>query len=97
MRKIANGNLGIEIPVQSDDSTSMMASLKLMQMKLTNLTSAIQENALTLSEQVVGFDTIAKSYSESKAEETLVDLQRAVKKMGKTADILGKSISRFKL
>jgi signal transduction histidine kinase len=97
MKKIANGDLGVEITLEKDDTNSMMASLKLMQMKLTNLTSAIQDNALTLTEQVQNFDGVAKSYAESKSDEDLSALNRSVKKLGKTADILGKSISRFKL
>ena len=97
MRKIANGDLGVDIVLDKDDSGSLMASLKMMQMKLKNLTSAIQENSLTLAEQVRSFDGVAKTYAESKSEEDLSSLHRAVKKLGKTADILGKSISRFSL
>jgi methyl-accepting chemotaxis protein len=97
MKKIANGDLGVEIRLEKDDSTSLMASLKLMQMKLTNLTSAIQDNAITLADQVLTFDGVAKSYAESKSEEDLSNLHRSVKRLGKTADILKKSIARFKL
>lgn len=97
MKKIANGDLGVEILLEKDDSSSMMASLKLMQMKLINLTSAIQENAQTLAEQVRNFDEVSRSYAESKSDEGLSALNRVVKKLGKTADILGKSIARFKL
>jgi methyl-accepting chemotaxis protein len=97
MKKIANGDLGIEIVVNKDDNSSLMASLKLMQMKLTNLTSAIQENALALTEQVQSFEGSTKAYTETKSEEALSTLQRSVKKLGKTADILGKSIARFKM
>lgn len=97
MKKIANGDLGVDIPLEKDDNDSMMASLKLMQMKLINLTSSIQENALTLSEQVQNFDGVSKSYGESRSDEDLSALNRSVKKLGKTADILGKSISRFRL
>jgi len=32
MKKIANGDLGVDIPLEKDDESSMMASLKLMQM-----------------------------------------------------------------
>lgn len=97
MRKIANGDLSVVIPVESNDDSSMMASLKLMQMKLTNLTSAIQDNAVTLVEQVQLFDGVAKTYADTRSEEDFSALSRAVKKLGKTADILGKSISRFKM
>ncbi|SFN78140.1 Cache domain-containing protein [Formivibrio citricus] len=96
MKKIANGDLGVEIILEKDDSTSLMASLKLMQMKLKNITSAIQENASTLDGQVQIFDAAAKTYAETKSEDDLADLLRTIKKLGKTADILGKSVSRFK-
>ena len=97
MRKIANGNLNVEIVLEKGDNTSLMASLNVMQMKLTNLTSAIQENSTSLSGQVDTFNEAAKSYSESKSEEGLADLLRSVKKIGKTVSILEKSISRIKL
>lgn len=96
MKKIANGDLSVEIVLEKNDSTSLMASLKLMQMKLKNITSAIQENASTLDSQVQVFDIAAKSYAETKSEDDLSDLLRTIKKLGKTADILGKSVSRFK-
>ena len=97
MKRIASGDLGIDIPLKHDDDHSLMASLKLMQMKLINITSAIHENASTLNTQVQGFEASAKSYAESKSVEDLSELNRAIKKLGKTADILGKSISRFRL
>jgi methyl-accepting chemotaxis protein len=97
MRKIANGDLGVEIVLAKDDNSSLMASLKVMQMKLKNITSAIQENATEMADKVRGFDAAATAYTETRTEEDMANLQRAVKKMGKTADILEKSISRFKL
>ena len=97
MKKIAGGDLGVEIPLKKDDKTSLMASLKFMQVKLKNLTSAIQGNANTLSSQVRQFDDATKSYAEAKTDEGLATILRAVKNLGKTADILEKSISRFKM
>lgn len=97
MKKIASGNLNVNIVLSKNDNSSLMSSLNVMQMKLTNLTSAIQENATSLSGQVQAFNDTAKSYSETKSEEGLADLLRTVKKMGKTVGILEKSISRFKL
>lgn len=97
MKRIANGDLGVNIVVDKDDNGSLMASLKLMQMKLSNLTSTIQENAATLSDQVQAFDQTAKAHSETNSPETLADLFRSVRKLGKTAGILDKSIARIKL
>ena len=39
MRKIAGGDLGVDVPLKKDDKTSLMASLKFMQVKLKNLTT----------------------------------------------------------
>lgn len=97
MKKIASGNLNVDIVLAKNDNSSLMASLNVMQMKLINLTSAIQENAASLSGQVQSFDDAAKSYAETKSDDVLADLMRTVKKMGKTVSILEKSISRFKL
>ena len=97
MKRIANGDLGVQIEVAPDDNDSLMASLKVMQLKLNNLTSAIQENATTLSDQVLTFDRAAKDYTDTSSQEALGDLLRSVKKLGKTAMILDKSIARIKL
>jgi len=97
MRKIANGDLNVSIDLKRGDDSSLMASLKVMQMKLINLTSAVQENAQSLNDQVKGFDDVAKKYGETRADDDLFNLNRLIKRIGKTADILGKSIARFKL
>ncbi len=96
MKKIANGDLAIEIDVTEDDNDSLMASLKVMQMKLINMTSTIRENASVLNAQVATFEETARNYAEAKSEDELEKLLQSVKKLGKTAAILEKSISRFK-
>jgi len=97
MRRIASGELGIEIILKKDDTSSLMFSLTQMQTKLINITSAIKDNASSLTGQVQDFDGVAKSYAETKSDTDLFNLNRVVKKLGKTADILGKSIARFRL
>jgi methyl-accepting chemotaxis protein len=97
MRKIASGDLGVEIPVKKLDKNSLMASLKFMQVKLKNLTSAIQGNSSTLSTQVQSFEQVATSYAETKTDAGLAAILKSVKDLGKTADVLNKSIARFKL
>ena len=97
IRRIANGDLNVDIPLRKNDTDSLMASLKLMQMKLKNITASIQENTASLSEQITTFDELAKSYAQTKSDEAFAALQRSVKKLGRTTDILAKSISRFKL
>lgn len=97
MRKIANGDLGVEIRLAKDDNDSLMASLKVMQMKLKNITTAIQENSLALNERVQGFEGTAKAYSETRSDSDFISLRQGASKLGKTADVLNKSIARFKL
>ena len=96
MRRIANGDLAVEINLRDDDSSSLMASLKLMQMKLKNITSAIQENTTSLDEQIQTFTATAKTYAQSKSEEDLNVMLKSIQKLWKIADILGKSAARFK-
>lgn len=97
MRRIASGDLNINISLQEGDTTSLMASLKQMQLKLNNITSTIQENSTTLSNQVEQFDRVAKAYTEEKSEETFAELLRSVNRLGRISGILGKSISRFRI
>ena len=97
MRMIANGDLGVDIPLEGGDDSSLMASLKVMQMKLTNLTSSIQENAGALTDQVQRFEQTAQVYAKAPTEEHLTDVQQTVKRLGKTAGMLQKSIARLKL
>ena len=96
MRKIANGDLAVEISLKENDSSSLMASLKLMQMKLKNTTSAIQENTASLDEQIQVFTATTKTYAQSKSDEDLSNMFRSIQKLLKIANVLGKSVSRFK-
>ena len=97
MKKIANGDLSANIPLAQGDTGSLMASLSTMQMKLQNLTSAIQENSSSLSGQIMIFNESARDYKESRSDESMAELLRAVKKISKTVDILEKSIARFRV
>ena len=96
-KEIADGNFGTDIVVTKGDNKSLMSSLKIMQMKLVNLTAAVQENVQDLNKHVSLFDGISKRYFDTRSDEALFDLNRAVKAIGKTAEVLSKSIARFKL
>jgi signal transduction histidine kinase len=96
MKKIANGDLAVQISLKDDDDDSLMASLHLMQMKLKNITSSIHENTSSLDEQIQIFTSTAKTYAQSKTDEDLHTMLKSIQKLWKIADILGKSVSRFK-
>jgi hypothetical protein len=68
----------------------------LMQMKLKNITSAIQENTASLDQQIQIFTETTKTYSQTKTDEDLHKMLGSIQKLWKIADILGKSVSRFK-
>ena len=97
MRRIAGGDLSLKIQVADSDKSSMMVSLKLMQMKLINITSSIQENATTLGTQVKGLEDASRTYANSKLDKHLPALTEATANIGLTAEILTRSIARFKL
>jgi len=96
MKKIANGDLAVEIDLKEDDNNSLMASLKLMQMKLKNITSSIQENTASLDEQIKIFTASSKTYGQSKSDDDLSSMLQSIQKLWKITDILHKSVSRFK-
>jgi methyl-accepting chemotaxis protein len=96
MRKIASGDLTVGIELSEGDNSSLMASLRLMQMKLKNITSAIHENTSSLDEQLQTFTAFAKTYTQSKLEEDKHQMLRSIQKLWNTVDILVKSVSRLK-
>ncbi len=96
MQKIANGDLTVGIKLREGDNTSLMASLRLMQMKLKNITTAIHENTSSLDEQLQTFTALAKAYTQSKLEEDKHQMLRSIQKLWNTVDILVKSVSRLK-
>lgn len=97
MRRIAEGELNNEVPVKTGDDSSMMASLRLMQQKLRNMSMSIHDNINEMEKQAKAFDDAAKSFMQSKTDEAHNDLQGRISRMRRTIDILGKSVDRFKV
>ena len=97
MRKIANGELGIDINVDDGRDGSLMASLKIMQMKLKNISVSIHENAESLETQFRTFDENAKKYLSSKSDADFYNVQRNLRKILGFAALFNKSINRIKV
>ena len=57
MKRIAGGDLALEIAVKGNRKDSLMSSLKLMQLKLKNLISAVSGASTEVSEQSRKFET----------------------------------------
>ena len=97
MKKIAAGDLAVEIAVAGKRPDSLMASLKLMQMKLKNLILAVSGAATEVNEQSRKFESTSSAFQRSRDETTAQELLRQTKGVSKTLALLEKSISRFKL
>jgi hypothetical protein len=97
MKKIAAGDLAVEIAVAGNRPDSLMASLKLMQMKLKNLISAVSGAATEVTEQSRKFEASSAAFQKNRDEATVQDLLKQTKGVGRTLALLEKSIGRFKL
>lgn len=97
MKKIAAGDLAVDIGVAGEHSDSLMSSLKLMQMKLKNLLSAVSGAASEVSEQSRKFEATSATFTRSRDEASAQELLRQTKGVGRTLLLLEKSIARFKL
>ena len=97
MKKIADGDLAINIGVIGQREDSLMSSLKLMQLKLKNLVSAVSGGAAEVNEQSRKFDTAYAAFQRGADEASSHELLRQTKGISRTLSLLEKSISRFKL
>ncbi len=97
MKKIAAGDLAVEVTVAGNRPESLMASLKLMQMKLKNLVLAVSGAATEVSEQSRKFGATSTAFQRSRDEATAQELLRQTKGVSRTLALLEKSIGRFKL
>ncbi len=97
MKRIADGDLTFEIGVAEGDTSSLMASLKVMQMKLKNLVNAVQGGAAELNEHGRKFEVAANTFQKTKDDTAAQELLRHTKSVGNTLAILEKTIGRFKI
>lgn len=97
MKKIASGDLAVDVAVAGEDSDSLMASLKLMQLKLKNLVSAVSGGAAEVSEQSRKFETAYGVFQRNRDDDSAQELMRQTKGVTRTLSLLEKAISRFRL
>jgi methyl-accepting chemotaxis protein len=96
MKKIAGGDLAVDIAVADERPDSLMALLKSMQMKLKNLISAVGGAATEVSEQSRKFEATSAAFRRSRDEATAHELLKQTKGVVQTLSLLEKSIGRFK-
>lgn len=96
MKKIAGGDLAVDMSAADDRPDSLMASLKLMQMKLKNLVSAVSGAAAEVGEQSRKFEATSAAFQRSRDESSMQEMLRQTKGVSRTLSLLEKSIGRFK-
>jgi len=97
MKKIADGDLAVDIAVVGARPDSLMSSLKVMEMKLKNLVSAVRGGAAEVSEQSHKFETAFATFQKDPKETSSQELVRQVKGISRTLSLLEKSVGRFRL
>ena len=97
MKKIADGDLAVEIAVAGERPDSLMASLKVMQLKLKNLVLAVRGGAAEVSEKSHKFEATYATLQGARKEPSSQELLRQVKGISHTLLLLEKSIGRFRL
>jgi hypothetical protein len=97
MKRIADGDLAVEIGVSGKREDSLMSSLKVMQLKLKNLVSAVSGGAAEVNAQSRKFETAYDNFQRGRDDASSQELLRQTKGIGRTLALLEKSIGRFKL
>jgi methyl-accepting chemotaxis protein len=97
MKKIADGDLAVDIAVDGERPDSMMASLKVMQAKLKNLVSAVRGGAAEVSEQSHKFESAFAAFQSDLKESSSQEMVRQAKGISRTLSLLEKSVGRFRL
>jgi methyl-accepting chemotaxis protein len=97
MKKIADGDLAVNIGVMGKREDSLMSSLKVMQLKLKNLVSAVSGGAAEVTEQSRKFESAYIAFQRGRDEASSQELMRQTKGISRTLSLLEKSIGRFKL
>ena len=97
MKKIADGDLAIDIGVAGKREDSLMSSLKVMQLKLKNLVAAVSGGAAEVNAQSRKFETAYDAFQRGRDEAASQELLKQTKGISRTLALLEKSIGRFKL
>ena len=97
MKRIAEGDLAMDMGDCDEHPGSLLESLKVMQLRLKNLVSAVRGGAAEVTEQARKFEEAAGAFQRSRDEPAAQELVRQTKAVGATLAILEKSVGRFKI
>jgi methyl-accepting chemotaxis protein len=97
MKRIADGDLAVDIGVVGRRQDSLMSSLKVMQLKLKNLVTAVSGGAAEVNAQSLRFENAYEAFQRGRDDASSQELLKQTKGIGRTLALLEKSIGRFKL
>jgi methyl-accepting chemotaxis protein len=97
MKRIADGDLAVDVVVAGGDNASLMASLKVMQLKLRNLVAAVRGGAVEVGDQARKFEVAVGSFQRNRDDGSAQELLRQTKAVSTTLATLDKSVGRFKI
>lgn len=96
MKRIADGDLALDGEENHARPGSLMDSLRMMQLKLKNLVSAVRGGAAELSTQAQRFEQAVGEFERSRDPEAATELARQARAVGGTLNILEKTVARFR-
>ena len=97
MKSIADGDLSVDISVNGARPDSLMASLKVMQLKLKNLVQGVRGGAGEVSDQERKFEAAFAAFQADRKDASWQELLRQAKGISRTLSLLEKSVGRFRL
>jgi methyl-accepting chemotaxis protein len=97
MKRIADGDLAVDIAIVGARPDSLMASLKVMEMKLKNLVSAVRGGAAEVSEQSHKFEAAFVTFQKDPQGSSSQEIVKQAKGISRTLSLLEKSVGRFRL
>jgi methyl-accepting chemotaxis protein len=97
MKRIADGDLAVDIAIVGARPDSLMASLKVMEMKLKNLVSAVRGGAAEVSEQSHKFEAAFVTFQKDPQGSSSQEIVKLAKGISRTLALLEKSVARFRL
>ena len=97
MKRIADGDLAVDIAIVGARPDSLMSSLKVMEMKLKNLVSAVRGGAAEVSEQSHKFEAAFVTFQKDPQGSSSQEIVKLAKGISRTLALLEKSVARFRL
>jgi hypothetical protein len=97
MHTIATGDLVVEIPQSASDGRSLMSSLRVLQMKLRNITRSIQEPMVEVSRDFNALTAALERDREAMSIEQCHQIDSSKEALERSLSVLQRAVARLKL